>query len=164
MLPVSVQNRLPTIDDYHYNNNMSDETIIREAIRMVEEGVCVTLPVDGQSMLPFIIGGKESVILQKPVEPRIGDIVLAWVENRRFVVHRIIRVDGEHVTLMGDGNLRGTESCLSNDIKARATHIVGSDGKPRDLYRRWRCCAARLWWYLRPVRRYLLAIYRLFKR
>ena len=49
---------------------MSDDEIIEEAIRLVEDGVSVTLPVDGRSMLPFIIGGRESVILQKPVSPK----------------------------------------------------------------------------------------------
>ncbi len=45
---------------------MTDNEIIEEAIRLVREGVNVTLPVKGQSMLPFIIGGKESVILHRP--------------------------------------------------------------------------------------------------
>lgn len=45
---------------------MTDSEIIEEAIRLVKEGVSVTLPVNGNSMLPFIIGGKESVILQQP--------------------------------------------------------------------------------------------------
>ena len=48
---------------------MSDKDIIEEAIRLVDEGLCVTLPVNGRSMLPFIIGGRESVILQKAVRP-----------------------------------------------------------------------------------------------
>ena len=39
---------------------MTDNEIIEEAIRLVREGVSVTLPVNGNSMLPFIIGGKES--------------------------------------------------------------------------------------------------------
>ena len=41
---------------------MTDNEIIEEACRLVREGVNVTLPVTGQSMLPFIIGGKEGVI------------------------------------------------------------------------------------------------------
>ena len=139
---------------------MDGERIIEEAIRLVEDGVCVTLPVDGHSMLPFIIGGRESVILQKPTAPKVGDVVLAWVEKCRYVVHRIIRIDGDHVTLMGDGNLSGTEHCALKDIKARVTHVVGADEKPHDLYCRWRRVAARLWWHLRPVRRYILAIYK----
>ena len=140
---------------------MAHDYIIEEAIRLVNEGVCVTLPVDGRSMLPFIIGGRESVILQKPRQPKIGDVVLAWVEGCRYVVHRIIRVDGENVTLMGDGNLAGTEHCTTGDLKAIATHVVSRDGKRHDLYCPWRQRASRLWWHLRPIRRYLLAIYRL---
>lgn len=139
---------------------MSDDTIIEEAIRLVDEGVCVTLPVNGHSMLPFIIGGQESVILQKPVQSKKGDVVLAWVDGCRYVVHRIIAIEGDAVTLMGDGNLSGTEHCALKDVKAKVTHVVGADEKPHDLYCRWRRVAARLWWHLRPVRRYLLAIYR----
>ena len=131
----------------------SDNKIIEEAIRLVREGVSVTLPVNGNSMLPFIIGGKESVILHGPV-------VLAWVDGCRYVVHRIIRIDGDRVTLMGDGNLVGTEHCLLNDIKARVTHVVDAKERTHYLYKGWRKLAAKVWYWLRPVRRYLLAIYR----
>ena len=63
----------------------NDHQIIEEAIKLASEGVCVTLPVDGRSMLPFIIGGRESVILQKPVAPKQGDVVLAHIEGSRYV-------------------------------------------------------------------------------
>lgn len=139
---------------------MSDDTIIEEAIRLVEDGVSVTLPVNGNSMLPFIIGGKESVILQKPMLSKKGDVVLAWTDGCRYVVHRIIAIEGEAVTLMGDGNLSGTEHCTLKDVKAKVTHVVVADERPHDLYCRWRRVAARLWWHLRLVRKYLLAIYR----
>ena len=139
---------------------MNDKEIIEEAIRLVREGVKVTFPVKGQSMLPFIIGGKESVILHRPggiVD--VGDVVLAWVDGNRYVVHRIIRIDGDNVTLMGDGNLT-TEHCALDDIKARVTHVVDAKDKTHYLYNRWRVRAAKLWYWLRPIRRYLLAIYR----
>ena len=138
---------------------MTDYDIIEEAIRLVREGVNVTLPVKGLSMLPFIIGGKESVILHRPGLIDVGDVVLAWVDGCRYVVHRIIHIDGDRITLMGDGNLT-TEHCALGDIKARVTHVVSADNKERDLHNRWRMHAAKLWYWLRPVRRYLLAIYR----
>ena len=139
---------------------MTDNEIIEEAIRLVREGVSVTLPVNGNSMLPFIIGGKESVILQQPELPKVGGVVLAWADGFRYVVHRIVRIDGERVTLMGDGNLMGTEHCLIGDIKARVTHVVDAKGRTHYLYKGWRKLAAKVWFWLRPVRRYLLAIYR----
>ena len=139
---------------------MSDETIIQEAIRLVNEGISVTFPVKGWSMLPFIIGGRESVILQKPETPKVGDVVLAWVEGNRYVVHRIIRLEEGQVTLMGDGNVAGTEHCMLADVKALATHVVDAKGQKRYLYTRWRLWAAKLWFHLLPVRRYPLAVIR----
>ncbi|MBQ2209291.1 MAG: hypothetical protein II404_04935, partial [Prevotella sp.] len=64
---------------------MKDNEIIEEAIRLAREGVNVTLPVNGNSMLPFIIGGKESVILHRPGLIDVGDVVLAWVDGCRYV-------------------------------------------------------------------------------
>ena len=139
---------------------MNDNGFIEEALRLVQKGVTVTFPVTGQSMLPFIIGGKESVILHRPGLIDVGDVVLAWVDGNRYVVHRIIKLDYDRVTLMGDGNVKGTEHCLLKDVKARVTHVVSADNKKRDLYSRWRVRAAKLWYCLRPIRRYLLAIYR----
>ena len=139
---------------------MTDNDLIEEAIRLVREGVRVTLPVNGNSMLPFIIGGKESVILHSPggiVD--VGDVVLAWVDGNRYVVHRIIKLDYDRVTLMGDGNLT-TEHCALGDIKARVTHVVDAKDKTHYLYNRWRMLGAKVWYWLRPIRRYLLAIYR----
>ena len=142
---------------------MTDNRNIEEAIRQAREGVRVTFPVKGQSMLPFIIGGKESVILHRPGLIDVGDVVLAWVDGNRYVLHRIIKLDYDRVTLMGDGNLT-TEHCALGDIRARVTHVVSADNKKRDLYSRWRVRAAKLWYWLRPIRRYLLAIYRRVKR
>ena len=82
----------------HSSQRIKDNIIIQEAIKLVEDGICVTFPVDGRSMLPFIIGGKESVILEKPSKPGKGDIVLAWVDNCRYVVHRIIDIQGDDIT------------------------------------------------------------------
>ena len=138
---------------------MTDNEIIEEAIRLVREGVNVTLPVNGNSMLPFIIGGKESVILRRLGLIDVGDVVLAWGDGCRYVVHRIIRIDGDNVTLMGDGNLT-TEHCALSDIKARVTHVVDAKDKTHYIYNRWRMLGAKVWYWLRPIRRYLLAIYR----
>ncbi len=139
---------------------MTDNFVLDEAVRLVEEGLSVTFPVTGNSMLPFIIGGQDSIILQRPDEKRVGDVVLAWVDDSRYVVHRIIRIDGEQVTLMGDGNSVGEEHCALQDIKAIATHVVDANGVRHELYNRWRKNAAILWRWLLPIRRYLLAIYR----
>ncbi len=139
---------------------MTNEKIIEEVLRLVADDVSVTLPVNGRSMLPFITGGRDSVILYKaPSLNAVGDVVLAWVDGCRYVLHRIISIDGERITLMGDGNLKAVEHCTAGDIKAIATHVVTPDGKKHSLYLTWRRCMSRFWYRLLPVRKYLLAIY-----
>ena len=140
---------------------MTDDFIIEEAIRLVAEGVSVTFPVKGRSMIPFITGGKESVILNKPEGIKRNHVVLAWVEGNRYVVHRIIKIEGDRVTLMGDGNVSGKEHCALTDVKALVTHVVSEDGRRRNLYNFWRMIGAGVWYWLRPIRRYLLVICRI---
>lgn len=126
---------------------------------LIDEGHHVVLPVKGSSMLPFIIGGKESVELVPPTAAQIGDVVLAWVDGCRYVVHRVIEISPKgDITLMGDGNILGTEHCTQKDIVATAVKVIDASGKKRPLpnnSRSWK-----LWNALRPVRRWLLAIYR----
>ena len=135
---------------------MNDNKIIDEAVALMNDGDSVTLPVSGRSMLPFIIGGRESVILAPPAGLKRGIVALAWVENRRYVLHRIERIDGDRVTLMGDGNLAGREYCSVADVKAIATHVVDSKHQRHYLYSHWRKTASTVWWKLLPIRKYLL--------
>lgn len=136
------------------------DVVILEAIRLLEMGKRVVLPVSGRSMLPFIIGGKESVELVKANSLKPYDVVLAWVDNTHYVVHRIIKIEDGLFSLMGDGNLCGIEQCLITDIAAIAEFIVDNNGKHHYLYTPSRKLAASLWNRLLPVRRWLLAVYR----
>lgn len=139
---------------------VSDQEIIRNAVQLVQEGLRVTFPVKGYSMLPFIIGGVESVDLVQPGDPQVGQVVLAWVDGCRYVVHRIVRIEGDGVTLMGDGNITGVEHCRKSDVAALALNVVTRRGRHCPLYAPWRVRASRLWWRLLPVRRWILAVYR----
>ena len=139
---------------------MTDDVIIKEAVRLVQDGVSVTFPVKGRSMLPFIFGGRESVILQKPESLRRGQVVLAEIAPDRYVVHRIIKIETDRITLMGDGNICGKESCPPDKVLAIATHVVDEKGNRRPLYSKARNAKAKLWYHISPLRRYILAILR----
>ena len=140
--------------------NVSDEMIIGDAVRLVNEGMAVTLLVKGRSMLPFILGGIDSVVLTRPGEIRPGDVVLARIDGRRYVLHRVMEVTEAGVELMGDGNLVGREVCRPEDVLARADEVVKGDGRQLRLDTPRLRRAARLWRRLLPLRRYLLFIYR----
>jgi hypothetical protein len=151
-----------------------DALIMAEAIRLVGEGVSVTFPVNGRSMLPFIVGGRDSVILEKPVDLRTYDVVLAHVvpdnvahlknAEKHYVIHRIVEPPGENVVLMGDGNLVQREYCSREEVFAKVVCVVRPGGKrcPTGTFF-WRL-AAKVWYILLPFRRHLLWFYRKVKK
>lgn len=144
---------------------LPNNLVIAEVAKLLETQPAVILPVKGYSMLPFIIGSKESVELVLPREPLMrGHVVLAWVHVNdgpgHYVVHRIVKVDGKHLTLMGDGNISGTEQCTTDEVVAMATHVVDPKGGRHDLYSPWRLRLVHCWWWLLPVRRWILGVYR----
>ncbi len=134
--------------------------MISEILKLVDEGREVFFTPNGCSMLPFIIGGVERVGLVKPVHIARGRVVLARLPEGRYVIHRIIGISGNNITLLGDGNLRYREHCTRNDIKAEVAHLIDKDGKTKDFNSFPRRFAALVWRILRPVRRWLLAVYR----
>lgn len=136
-----------------------NDIFLPEVARMVADGMSVTLRGKGNSMFPFIKGGRDSVVLQKAASLRKGDIVLAKTTDERFVLHRIIGIEEDHITLMGDGNLIGTEQSTKKDVLAKAVKII-RNGCYIDIDDIKEQRKAVLWYKLRPMRRWLLAIYR----
>ena len=126
---------------------------------MVREGHTATIPVKGYSMRPFLEHQRDSVIVEAATELKVGDAVLAEIEPDWYVLHRIIAIEGDDITLMGDGNIGCTESCKRQDVAGVVTHyirprrtILATDPK---LQRR-----IQLWRKLMPIRRYLLFVYK----
>lgn len=131
---------------------IANEILLEDAAELMREGREVTFTPLGNSMLPFIRGGKDAVRLRKKPSTAIGDIILVRLPGR-YVLHRLIHKEGNRLTLMGDGNIRGTEHCTEEDVLGTVIAILrnGKEVQPGD---------GRLWRRLKSVRRYLLAIYR----
>lgn len=117
----------------------------------------------GYSMRPFIEHDRDDLylILNKG-DVKVRDVVLAEIEEGHFVCHRVEKIEGDKVTLRGDGNVRGTEQCLLSDIRCKLV-AVKRFGKV------WRLDKSRFWHYysiiwpmLLPVRRWLLAFNKVF--
>jgi hypothetical protein len=121
-------------------------------------GKTATINLRGRSMRPFLEDGRDKAILQLATgdDCRKGDAVLAEVSEGHYVLHRIDAIEGDHITLMGDGNL-GYEHCLKGDIRAKAIGFLRKGRQKADMTtgRKWRVYSW-LWTRLKPVRRYLL--------
>ncbi len=127
---------------------------------LIRAGHSVTIGVKGNSMRPFLIHARDKVVLTPFDTLRVGDAVLARVEQGMFVLHRIICMDGDRLTLMGDGNVRGTETCRVADVAGLVgTYIHRGRAIPASDPRL--CRRVRLWCRLLPVRRVLLFFYQL---
>jgi len=134
---------------------VANDILIPELERLLAQGKEVRFTPSGNSMRPFIEGDCDSVILAPLTrEPRRGDVVLAQLANNTYVLHRIIRIAYPAIILQGDGNLSGEEQCTAEHIIGRVIAIEKPNGHRKPLTR------GQLWYALRPIRRYLLKIYR----
>lgn len=137
---------------------VANDILIPEIIRLIAEGSKVRFTPKGMSMLPFIRGERDSVVLIAANDIKKGDIVLAQV-GHSYVIHRIVDLNDKVVTLMGDGNILGVEKCRYSDVLARAESII-KDGRTIDCRSESHLRKAGIWGKLKPVRPYLLAIYK----
>lgn len=117
-------------------------SVVRDLLR---EGRTVSVRVEGQSMLPFFRSG--SVVRLRPLRPgdlKPGRVVLGETDRGHFVIHRILRVVGRTVELLGDGNVHGTERIprerICGTVDCSRLHLA----------------LAHVWLWMRPVRPYPL--------
>lgn len=128
-----------------YVNNLASFSLVRD---ILQEGKTVKVQVQGQSMLPFFRSG--STVTIKPIqEKELKKLAVVFADaGNHFVIHRIISIKGNYVTLLGDGNIVGTETMP----KEKVYGIVHCPSLHLFL--------ARIWLWMRPLRRYPLAVFR----
>jgi hypothetical protein len=141
---------------------VNNHLFMQEITRMFrQEGKkSVTFIVRGFSMRPFLEDGRDKVVLSPPREPKIGDVVLAEISEKRYALHRVIKVEDGTYTMRGDGNpLSMTEQFTQDKIIGLADGFIRKGKFVSTDSRQWRCYSA-VWNILKPLRRILLAIYR----
>ena len=143
---------------------IDNDAFFADVLTVLDQGKRVTIPVKGYSMLPFIRGGKDLVVLEKAGDVlKADDIVLFHIgptNGGRYVMHRILSIDGDKVDIMGDGVPYNHEHVRRSQILAKAVEIVRAGKHPVDPYAPGQLRLVHFWQWLRPVRRYILFIYR----
>lgn len=141
---------------------VKDKAMMMEEIRsLISEGRTVSLTVKGHSMNPFLVNMRDQMTLGpwKDEDIRKGCVALVRDIRGNYLIHRIIRKEGDKVILLGDGNLGFTET-------AETKHIIGimysitRKGKTwsSDSFV-WKTYSV-IWMLLTPVRKWPLALYR----
>ena len=110
------------------HKEFKNEEFLPIVVELLKHKKTVTIPLKGISMRPFLENNRDAALLTLPGEVKVWDPVLAEIEPGHFVLHRIRKIDGEDVTLMGDGNLR-CEYCKLSDIRAAVVGFYRKGGK-----------------------------------
>ena len=139
-----------------------DKAVMMEEIRtLVSDGKTVSLTVRGNSMNPMIVDRRDRMTLGpwKDADLRRGCVALVRDKRGEYLIHRIIHRKGEHLTLLGDGNIKITEEADTTDVIAimhsleRKGRIITTDSLLWKTY-------SLIWMFLEPVRRWPLGLWR----
>ena len=140
---------------------VENNIFLPQVVQLIQEGHKATIIARGNSMRPFIEDGRDKLVFGEVDGLAVGDVILAEVTEGHFVCHRIEKMENGVVTMRGDGNVTGTEVFPVANVRAKLVQVVRK-GKLYTLStsRAWKCYSA-VWPKLLPMRRYLLALYRL---
>ena len=140
---------------------VENAVFLPQVVQLIREGHTATMMARGNSMRPFIEDGRDKLVFGQVDTLTVGDVILAEVTEGHFVCHRIETIQSGLVTMRGDGNVAGTEVFPIANVRAKLLQVVRK-GKTYTLAtsRTWKYYSA-VWPKLLPMRRYLLALYRL---
>lgn len=146
---------------------VDNEVFLPLVLEKIKEGHVATIIARGNSMRPFIEDGRDKLVFGPANQIAVGDVVLAELTEGHFVCHRVERISNGIITMRGDGNVpnrslgTGTEEFPEANVRAKLVQVIRK-GKTYTMATSsvWKCYSA-LWPALLPVRRYLLALYRL---
>lgn len=142
---------------------VANHELLPQIAELLREGHSVTLTVRGNSMNPLFVDRRDKVCIASCSLGRLkrGDLLLAYEASQaRYVLHRLVgRAANGDFILRGDGNLQACERIAPHDVLGRvvAWERKGRPGRPDAPL--WRLYAG-AWMALRPVRRWLLALWR----
>ena len=129
----------------------------------VDYGECFNIRVDGTSMLPLLGSGRDTIIIRRTRtdEPIVGRIAMYRLGPKHYVTHRVVKVENDVVTLLGDGRITYDEPIRRDMVVGVVEGVIRKSGRKLS-------CTSRLWrfrewlWLSQPmiVRRYALAIIR----
>lgn len=141
--------------------SLPNEPLLLQVGELVSSGHNVTIRVRGNSMNPFFVDRRDEVILSPFTKEELkpGVIVLARDESSRFVLHRIIKISGDDLILMGDGNSKGVEYTTPEQVLGVVRKAIRKGREINCYGRKWEFLSS-LWRVLLPVRRWLLAVWR----
>lgn len=144
----------------HIEKSLDTAALLEEYRALLQTVDVLPLRITGSSMTPFLVPGRDSVLLTRPPETlRRGDIALYRREGGAYVLHRVYRREGENgYAMLGDA-----QQCVEHGVRREQIIAVVQSaerkGKQQQKGCFWWEFFARVWPRLVPLRPALLRLY-----
>ncbi|MBE6282230.1 MAG: S26 family signal peptidase [Bacteroides sp.] len=125
----------------------------------ISNGRKVQFRIKGDSMSPLLRDNKDDIVLYPCVGDELSpmDIVLFRYKGK-YLLHRIIRREGNRLYIQGDGSYIAKEECSIDDVIGKVQMIVRPSGKIISVNSwQWRWLSY-IWLKIRIIRNLLLRI------
>lgn len=126
--------------------------VVRDALG---RGQRVQMTATGNSMLPFIRDGDAVELDPMQALPRAGEIVLAHCYTGPYVLHRVVRVEGDEFFMRGDSQRNREGPFTLSDVLGRVT-VIRRGRQAMAVNRGFWRCAGVVWMSCAPISFYLL--------
>lgn len=134
------------------------ETLIPELLEVLKQADSVPLIITGGSMMPFLVNGRDTVYLSKAEEPlKPGDMVLYRRTSGQYVLHRIVKIENDNYSMVGDAQSEVEPGIRREQILARVS-AVRRKGKLLASGSFWWDFFEKIWIHMTPVRPALIRI------
>lgn len=136
---------------------IDNQILFSEIEKMLAEGRQASFTVMGYSMYPFLVSGRDSVIVEHlgTRKPRIGDILLFKPLPDRYMLHRVTKLTEDGFETTGDRNSFRDGLFPYDSIVGRASAIVRK-GRTIPCSDPWYRFLSKLWSLLFPFRGMLI--------
>lgn len=141
---------------------LSRQALAEAVSASVAEGGSFLLTVTGGSMVPALLHEKSQVELVQAGEIAPGEIVLVCRKDGSLVLHRVIRREGDTLTINGDAQ-SWTEQAQTHQVLAKVRRICRK-GRWYDTGTLADKAYYKLWGLAKPLRPALFKVYNRVKR
>ena len=141
------------------------ELLLEEYRKLLQEEDVKELPltITGNSMIPFLIHGRDTVWLSRLTHPaRRGDVLLYRRDNGAYVLHRVYAVTPESYTMVGDAQTELEHGIRPDQIIAVVTRVTRKERELRPGSFWWDFFET-TWLRFLPMRRPIHKLYTIMK-
>jgi signal peptidase I len=130
--------------------------LVREVIN---HGHKARFTVSGSSMYPWIIDNRDQVLLTRSNKLKNGDIILYQNSRGKYILHRIMKKEGNGYQTMGDSCVTADEELITPREVIGVVQKIYRNGKEIDCTSAFWQFIFLLWRVLLPFRNEILKLY-----